>query len=73
MPKGRMSQVVRQSGSFGQFRHKATLKERILEQLILCNGPGNLGDFDAVSKARAVKIRLADAENLRFPLQPAEG
>jgi hypothetical protein len=67
-----MAQIVRECDSFCQFRGEAVAEERLFDEQIVRDGSGYLRRLDTVSQARAVKVRLPDAENLRLPLKSAE-
>jgi hypothetical protein len=72
MPEWRVPKVVRQGDRLRQLGRQARRKALFLCQHIVRNASGDLGRFDAVSQARAIKIGLADAEDLRLSLQAAE-
>jgi hypothetical protein len=67
-----MAQIVSKRSSLGELRGKAAPKQRLIDQQIVSDCPGDLRSFDTVGQARTIEIRLADAENLRFSLQPAK-
>ena len=72
VPERRVPKVVRQGDGFSQLRREASMQQRLLNEQVVGNGPGDLGHFDAVGQAGPIKIRLADPENLGLSLEPAE-
>ena len=72
MPERRVTEIMGEGGRFRQFRSQAVMQQGLLDEQIVRDCAGNLRDFDAVCQPCAIEIRLADAEDLRFPLEPPE-
>jgi hypothetical protein len=72
MAKRRMAKIVSQSSGFRKFRGETAAQLWLFDKQIVRNCAGDLRHFDTVGQPCAIKVRLPDTEDLRFPLQPAE-
>jgi hypothetical protein len=73
VPEGRMPQIMGQRDRFRELGSKTAREPRFLLDHVLRDRAGQLRCLDAVGQAGPVEIGLSDTENLRLPLQSAEG
>jgi hypothetical protein len=72
MPEWRMPEVMRQRNRLSQLRSQAACQQWFLGQQVVCDGPGELGGFNAVGQTRPVEISLTDAKDLSLSLESAK-